>query len=438
MEGLAMLLATFGSGGSNGLKRGGRNRTALAVLITLCLSAIIVGTSPALAGTPFEQDQRANDLTLQGGTDTFAAKNAFGGAFGSTTLSNLQTGIITPRVKDGSISWLLEMPHLSDLSGTTSDPFSLGFVNGAPYLPAGNPRTYDGSADTDWWYGGLQSEVSADGEALHQLPASFASGTLTAGPGTVKLDNVLAGASWAMSSTRIQAQSSSSSQPFQSTNGFPPGYLPADGLSPGPTSFTAMTGGGLAGDISAGSLAATPVPAAMTAGGSAACNENYTSDSTMLDVLVAGCTHTAGPFTVTEVNPTQPDSTLSPGDTYVFTTTGTPKHVTGCKKNGVTATLPDCLAAAGYSAYFTFTTDRVIVRKPCAPGSYSDTGVTPCKLAAPGFFASGYGSTKQTACPAGRTSRVGSSSCPIHVRRTLSVDKRGSGKGKVTSQPAGI
>ena len=33
---------------------------------------------------------------------------------------------------------------------------------------------------------------------------------------------------------------------------------------------------------------------------------------------------------------------------------------------------------------------------------------------------------------------MGSSSCPIHVRRTLSVDKRGSGKGKVTSQPAGI
>jgi hypothetical protein len=386
------------------------SRAALAVLMTVFLSVVIVGrAAPARADTgAFEQDQRTNSLTLERGTDTFAPNNAFGGAFSLTALGSLQLSIDS-LVTDGTISLLLEMPDLIDLSGTDNGPFGLGVVNGWPYLPPGNPTIYDGANDTDWWYGGAPTEVNPDGGGVHQLPASFTSGTLTAGPGTVELDNVFPLASLVMSSARIEAQATSSSPPLQSTNGFPPGHLAEEGLSPDLTSFSGMTGGRLAGNISAASLEASLIVPGLVG---SSCNQLYTIANTMLDVLVAGCSYLG---LLTLIQATQPDTALTPGDVYVFQTDAVTKHVNACTKNAVPAVLTDCLNAAGYSAYFKFTTDRVIVRKPCAPGSYSDSGVTPCTLADPGFFTSGYGSTSQTACPAGTTSSPGAASCPLYL-----------------------
>jgi hypothetical protein len=74
----------------------------------------------------------------------------------------------------------------------------------------------------------------------------------------------------------------------------------------------------------------------------------------MLDVLVGGCKVVLGIVTV--VNPTQPDTVLS-GGSICQLTTGTVNGVA----NHVNSS-PSCLAQDGYSSYFQFTTDRVIVK----------------------------------------------------------------------------
>jgi hypothetical protein len=128
------------------------------------------------------------------------------------------------------------------------------------------------------------------------------------------------------------------------------------------TSFGSMHSGQLAGDISAGALAATPIPASLVGAGLLNCSQAYTSANTLLDVLVGGCSILGGGITL--IKPTQPDRAAVAGDTYAFTRDATTKRVTGCTHNGAAASLADCLAAAVYSSYFRFTTDRVIVVKP--------------------------------------------------------------------------
>ncbi len=268
---------------------------------------------------------------------------------GSTTRSQLQAGFDSS-VADGSISWLLEMPGLTDLTGTNSSPFNVEIGDGTPRLPAGNPSTYDGTSDLDWWY-------DPDGSGIHQLPASFTGGTFNAGPGAISLTMNLGGpSSVSMSSARIRAVSGPSSTPLESTNGFPPGHLPEENVPDSLTSFESMSAGQLAGNISARSLADTPIPAALAGGGMFNCSQAYTSANTMLDVLVGGCT-----IIGTQIQPTQPDRAAVDGDVYTFTTNTSTKRVTGCTRNGSSALLDDCLAGAAYSSYFKFTTNRVIV-----------------------------------------------------------------------------
>jgi hypothetical protein len=323
-------------------------------LTCLVLIVLTIATSSAAAAdaVAFEQDQRVNALTFQFGTDEFATANAFGGAFvGSTLRSQLQAAFDSS-VADGSTSWLLEMPGLTDLSGTNSSPFNVGIISGTPRLPSGNPSTYDGTSDLDWWYD------PAGSSAVHQLTASFTAGTFNAGPGAISLTMNLAGvpSSVSMSSTRIRAVSGPSSTPLESTNGFPPGHLPDENLPDSLTSFESMSGGRLSGNISARSLADTPIPASLVGAGTLNCSRAYTSANTMLDVLVGGCTIS---FLGTQIQATQPDRAAVDGDVYTFTTTG--NQVTGCTRNGAPASLADCLAGAAYSSYFRFTTDRVIV-----------------------------------------------------------------------------
>jgi hypothetical protein len=335
------------------------------VLIVLAVAASWAAATDAVA---FEQDQRVNALTLQFGTDTFATANAFGGAFvGGAVRSQMQDGIDSS-VADGSTSWLLEMPGLTDLSGTSSSPFNVGVVNGVPRVPNGNPSTYDGTADLDWWYDPAASSL------IHQLPASFAAATFNAGPGTIDLSMILGGApsSLSMSSTRIRAVSGPSSAPLKSTNGFPPGHLPDENLPDSLTSFESMSNGQLAGDISARSLAETPIPLSLVGAGMFNCTRAYTVTNSMLDVLVGGCTIN---IIGTQISPTQPDRAAVAGDVYAFATDATTKQVTGCTRNGAPASLGDCLDAAAYSSYFRFTTDRVIVLPvtPMPPPTPTDT-----------------------------------------------------------------
>jgi hypothetical protein len=274
------------------------------------------------------------------------------------------------------------MPGLTDLSDTSSSPFNVGVVNGIPRVPSGNPSTYDGSSDLDWWYDPSLT--------IHELPASFAAATFNAGPGAISLSMNLGGApsSLSMSSTRIRALSGASSAPLKSTNGFPPGHLPDENLPDSLTSFASMSNGQLAGDVSARSLAETPIPPALVGAGMFNCTRAYTIANTMLDVLVGGCTIS---IVGTQISPTQPDRAAVAGDVYAFTTDATTKQVTGCTRNGSAAVLADCLDAAAYSSYFHFTTDRVIVlpvtpMPPPTPGGTPPGGSAPPPPSTPAEF----------------------------------------------------
>jgi hypothetical protein len=339
--------------------------------IGLVVLTIAASSAAATDAAAFEQVQRVNALTLAFGTDSFATANAFGGAMvGATTQSQLQTSIDSS-VADGSTTWLLDMRGLTDLSGTSSPGFSLGIIQGTPLNPPGNPTSYDGSSDLDWWYAASAIDLDADGSPIQQLPASIAAGVFDAGPGSIALNTSLLGSpmTLSISNARLRAMSGAASTPLESTNGFPPGHLPDENLPDSLTSFGSMSTGQLAGNISARSLANTQIPSALAGSGLLNCTKAYTLTNTLLDLLVGGCSIIIGQ----QIKPTQPDRAAVGGDTYTFTTTT--NQVTGCTRNGAAASLSDCLDGAAYSAYFRFTADRVIVPafiRPVEPGPDPD------------------------------------------------------------------
>jgi hypothetical protein len=172
--------------------------------------------------------------------------------------------------------------------------------------------------------------------------------------------------SLAMSRVVVKATVGSSAALLESTNGFPPGHLPGEHINPALVSFTSMTNGQLKGNISAGSLAAIPYSLGVTT------DQGYTSSNSILDLVVSGAT-TFGGF-IRLVYPTQPDQadTNAPvagaGPPYHFTANAS-HIVTGCTdRGGASVPLAMALRSAAYSAYFTFTTDRVIAHN-IAPGS---------------------------------------------------------------------
>jgi hypothetical protein len=385
------------------------------VLVLLAI-ALGPGSVAAADASSFAQVQRVNSLTFQTGTDTFAPANALGGAIvGSTAQSVLQSSL-NSGIANGSISWLFDMSKLTDLSGMNNPMFNVGVLDAMPEEPTGNPAAYNGASDLDWWYAADLADVDSTGAALAQLPATFSNGTFNAGPGAVRLQSSFAGSPWTLtiSDARMKAVSGASSAPLESSNGLPPGHLPGENLPPTLTSFGSMTSGQMAGNISAGSLADTRVPSGLTG---STCNNYYTTSNTLLDVLVSGCV-AAG--ILTEVNPTQPDQSdpTAGSGTYHFSVDGN-HHVNGCTRDGAATALGQCLAAAAYSGYFHFTTDRVILQQLCTPGSYSSDGSGPCTLAGPGYYVSGTGATTETPCPSGKTSvSPGATACDFFVTTT--------------------
>ena len=305
----------------------------------------------------FDQNHRVNSLTFQGGTDSFATNNAFGSAFTSFSRSQAQSSLDSA-ITTGSLSILFSFPGLVDLRGSNATSMAVGVANGSPIILPGNPSAYNGASDLDWWYLFNRAEVDGGGNALQQLPASILGGVLNAGPGQFIFPNQLfgGGGTFNLSSAFLRANVGSSSAPLRSTNNFPPGHR--EDLDPALVSFAAMTQGQMRGDISAATLAATPIPEAMVGSG---CNNVYTAASTLLDVIVGGCTAIIVPV----IRATQPDHfdpnapVIGAGPPYTFVRTGS--RVTGARDRlGGTVDLQGALNASYYSTYFTFTTDRVI------------------------------------------------------------------------------
>lgn len=311
----------------------------------------------------FEQSQRINQLKLQNVTSTTCTANAFGGAFTTMGLQQFQTGI-DASIADGSTSVLLYFIGLSDLSGTSVPNLRAGLFNALPEAPNAN---YNGTNDVDWWYAVDDTEMDTMQNPSNQVSGFIAGKVLDAQAPSFTL-NLLLGtpAALSTSSLRFSVAIGSSSVPMTYDSVNDRGHLASENLDPVLQSFTAAgsTLGSLCGNVSAQSLADT----LLSAGILSICS-NYTNANSMLDLIVGGCTY-LGILPV--VKPTQPD-TVDPGAPVAgaggpYTLSASAAHVVnGCKdKNNSTVSLATCLNAAAYSAFFLFSTDRVIAKSASA------------------------------------------------------------------------
>lgn len=311
----------------------------------------------------FEQVMRANSLVQRFSTDAICPNNALGGAIGSAAQGEVNDSI-RKDVADGDITVLLQAMNLGDLRGQNAPAFSLGNLHGQPYAGPG----YDGLASPDWWYHVAPESVDASRTPTEQLSAQLTNGELRAGPGELTLGMSVGGppVRFYLKNVVLRGTTSSVNTPALSADGGTPGHTLDENLDPALQSFASVLNGTLCGDVTAGSLAAAPVPDNLRRGGSAECNEGYTDRHTFLDVVVSGCTV----FLVKAIKKTQPDrywGEAPRGGKYLFTKDSA-RFVTGCTDgNGTALNLQHCLQHALYSTYFGYTANRVMARMPPPP-----------------------------------------------------------------------
>lgn len=312
----------------------------------------------------FEQTHRANLLQIQRDPDaTVCPANQLGFAFTNALTRTQVQNAINASVTAGTTSMLFHMIGLDDLSGTADPSLSMGVVTATPIVPGS--VAYNGNSDLDWWYAADAGMTDAQHQPVSQLAATLTGSVLTAGPGSAVLKFPLGGlpTPLAFSSLVIKLPVGASSIPSSSTGGMSPGHEAVEHVDPTLQSF-ATTGAGttatLCGNMSAASLAVTPIPPALTG---ASCAQGYTVANTALDLLVSGCNLGLAQL-VRAVQPDQQDPNAPPAGTgppYTLTVDGS-KHVIACQDSGLNPViLGDCLADAAYSSFFKMTTDRVIL-----------------------------------------------------------------------------
>jgi cysteine-rich repeat protein len=327
-----------------------------------CDDGNVVNLDGCDATCHFEQDHRANSVTMQFSTDALCAKNALGGAIASVAQNNLQTSLTTG-VTSGATTIMFRFLGLTDLSGTNQASVQLGALGGAPVTGAG----YNGNSDKEWWYTTDANSIDALRNPKSALAGSIVAKLLNAS-GTMDLALTIAGslAQLHLSNAKVRANIGNTSVPTLSSNAATPGHLASEHLNPVLASFDAMNNGELCGNISAASLATVPAPAALIAGGgTTACSEGYTAQNHLLDILVGGCHVILGLTAITSTQPDQVDPAAPvAGAGAPYTLVANASHVvTSCKdRNNATVTLQTCLAAAAYSSFFKFTSDRVIAK----------------------------------------------------------------------------
>ena len=313
-------------------------------------------------------------MQLKFDTDSVCANNAIGGSISQFAQGTLQT-VINGQVRNGAISLMLELIDPNP-TGVHQSNIHIGVLAGSPEQPQGSP-TYNGSADTDWWYAPDTNSVTDAGAPLTQLLGDITNHTLTLGPGALSMNLSLGngGASIDLSNTTLVAPIGTLTKPKVTTNGLPPGHLPSEHIDPNLKTFAstgtgngggggpANTTGTLCGNMSASSLAQLKLPAGLI---TVCTNQNYTTNNSLLDLLVGGCgTQLGSLITATQPDQSDPDAPAAgAGAPYTLAASNnTTKAVDGCKdKNGADVGLNRCLAAAAYSSYFNFSTNRVFIR----------------------------------------------------------------------------
>jgi hypothetical protein len=302
-------------------------------------------------------------------TDSSCTQNKLGGSIiGSVAQASYQTGF-NNQIAAGTATEIFTFIGLTDLTGTTTQPsIHLGMVGGTPVAGAG----YSGSADLDWWYTVDPTTIDGSRVPKAQVSASIAASVLTAGPATINLPVSFSEgtATLPLVNATLNVSIGAASTPTTSSSGTPPGHLAAENLDPAIQSFASMGqqttagAGKLCGSVDAQTLAVIPIPSSLVGCGLSSCSQCFSASNSMLDLWVTGC----GTILGTQISSAQPDTVdpnapvLGAGGPYRLSSN--PSHVvTGCTdKNGTVQPLSSCLAAAAYSSYFQFTTDRVIVK----------------------------------------------------------------------------
>jgi cysteine-rich repeat protein len=337
----------------------------------------------------FEQVQRMTTFKLAFAPSTNCTKNALGDGivggdtFGQAGARTQITQAIDNGIADGSITVDMVALGLDDLSGTSDSSMSLGVITGSPATSTSS--TYNGTSDLDWWYPTDSTTIDASRVPTHILNGSMTGRTVAVGPGEILVTVSFVGVAVTMDlfNTTIKSDIGTSGALTVSTNGMAPGHQASEHDVPSLTSYltmgtaaaascsgsscrcytvtngagtmTACPSGEMCGSTTALSLESVLVPSSMTG---TVCNNFYTAANTLLDIYISGCKY-AGIFP--QVAVTQPDTSRD-GHVYTFQADSN-HHVVTCKKDNVLQTsLTGCLANAGYTSLFQFTSDRVIAK----------------------------------------------------------------------------
>ncbi len=300
----------------------------------------------------YEQVLRVTELTLSGVAAPAMCTpptNAFGQAFSELGRTAINQDLATS-IGDGSLDQLFPFFGLDDPLGLDDADFELGAFSGAP-----DPM--DGGLDLDSWHLANPAELDGDDLSLVRLDGSLVAAQLIAGPGDLNFP--MAGGTVSVREARLMAQT---------TGGLSLPAPPPEQLAAGFLAFEELDGlgvsQGLCGNATVGSLAATPAPQELSAGGDSECDPTcgnsrsyvYCGDgspvgpdcNSLLDVLVSGCaTRIVVCFAL--VHPTQPDVGVDPDPPHILTA----DPITG----KVTVDYPD----DAYSLFFNFTGLRVHV-----------------------------------------------------------------------------
>jgi hypothetical protein len=296
------------------------------------------------------------------GLGCMPATNALGAkAITPLALGQLNTTLTTD-VNNGTVNVITQMLGLSDLTGAMSTPFSIGVIDAIPDPAKGAPM----NNPIDWWFFADHSTVSMGTPTGLFNYVTLMNHNFAGGPNDVTLTLNLGGSPALLTMKSAHIAGAVNTTPAPNTPAPPPAKLAA-GLSVFQTITANGAGQGLCGNITVASLAAIPLPQALTTG-MTACSEGYKycgmgmpvgmTCNSLLDALVGGC-HILG--VIAAINITQPDV---PANAPALTV-GANKKVTVTAANGTDA----------YSAYLTFTANRAhLTGETCAVTSDCQTG----------------------------------------------------------------
>ena len=295
----------------------------------------------------------------------------------TTAINNLNSTLATD-VNDATTNVMTQFLGLTDLTGVSSGPFTIGVLSAIPDPAKG---TWTGSSATnqpiDWWFLAAASTVQNGVPTGVLTNGALSARQLTAGPSDVTLSLVLGGSPALLEMLSAQVAATLQGTPAPNVPQPPPSQL-ASGLTVFQQFTGNGTGQGLCGNITVESLAQIPIPQVLTTGltaCSATCpnSHKYTycgmgmpvgpSCNSLLDALVGGC---EAFLCVNAINPEQPD--VAANGTVAPLSLGTGNKVPASQWTG---------DKDAYSSYMQFVGERAhFTSQTCTTNTDCQSGLT--------------------------------------------------------------